>query len=254
MVNVFGLFISFVHCMVRYVANNKCSLVVITIYDCGCRKLKEKLVHESVVSMFPYIALRSTAICPPALQPPAAKVAKFRTSRAVRSGTPSGQSVMSLGRSVTSADRGSQVVSRQPETGSLTFKSSEKSTPLPESVEHSVASSETREVTPTPTDMMTVTPSHPASALPSPIATIRSAVTTPEMLVESVEVVAPIASVLSEFLGSRRMEGLLQALGNERNSGLYLRNFIKNSDHEVGRCFLEPGWERLFFLLLIIPT
>ena len=41
-------------------------------------------------------------------------------------------------------------------------------------------------------------------------------------------------SQLSDFLGGRRMEGLLQALASEKKSGGFIRRFLNTTDNQVG--------------------
>ncbi len=42
-----------------------------------------------------------------------------------------------------------------------------------------------------------------------------------------------IVSKISEFLGGRRMEGLLQALASEKKAGQHFRSFLRQSRNEV---------------------
>ena len=42
-----------------------------------------------------------------------------------------------------------------------------------------------------------------------------------------------VVSEMSDFQGGRRMEGLLQALNNEKKSGEFIRRFLKEAGNEV---------------------
>ena len=45
-------------------------------------------------------------------------------------------------------------------------------------------------------------------------------------------------SEVSSFLGGQRMEGLLQALSQERNAGNFMKKYIERTDNAVSVCFL----------------
>ena len=180
--------------------------------------------------MFPYAALRPTVICPPALQPPSTKAVMFRSSRTPSTHTSSicTPSIDQLS-VATTIDRQSRTLTLQQESASNDTQSIRRASSLLQDYDDSVVMSATPEVT-------SVTP---LAASETP----KAGSATPDMLQQSENVLTllspdipePVESNVSEFLGSRRMEGLLQALANERNSGLYLRSFIKNANCEVCR-------------------
>ena len=170
---------------------------------------------ESVVSMHPYEMLLPSVVCPPVLQSMSNQAVMFRPSQQTAT-----EHSSSARRSTVTNVRFTPSVapvwqSRSPQVGVSIGRASS----LLQSYDNSLLSSETSRA-------MTAPPGAAATTSDGlqPIGEVEEA---------SSVLPEPVDSMLSAFLGSRRMETMLQALGNERNSGLYIRSFIDNTDDKV---------------------
>ena len=174
--------------------------------------------------MHPYETLLPSVVCPPVLQSMSNQAVMFRPSQQ----TATEHSASARRSTVTNVRFTPSVVPVKPSGSYPVGASIGRASSLLQSYDNSLLSSaSSRRHSHSETSRAMTAPSGAAATTSDGLQPIGEVEEASSVLPE------PVDSLLSAFLGSRRMETMLQALGNERNSGLYIRSFIDNTDDKV---------------------